>query len=260
MATFPEKVDVIGTGISATTLRDVVEHILSPPPEGLIVAIANVHSVMTARKNPLFARALAEAEIATTDGVPLAWALRWLGHERQERVAGLPVHLATIEAGLPDGVGHYFYGSTPETLGRMERNLKTRFPQIKITGMYSPPFGPIDPGELERVLSDVRGSGTRIVWVGLGAPKQEVWMHEVRSRLPGITLVGVGAVYDWMAGNVSVAPEWMQTAGLEWLFRLIKEPRRLWDRYLFNNPAYLILVGKQVIVYQWRHSNLKSSA
>jgi N-acetylglucosaminyldiphosphoundecaprenol N-acetyl-beta-D-mannosaminyltransferase len=254
METFPEKVDVVGTGISATTLRDVVDHILSPPDEGLMVAISNVHAVMTARKDQALAKALTGADIATTDGMPLAWALRWLGHAGQERVGGLKVHLATIEAGLEDRVGHFFYGSTPETLDRMERNLRARYPEVNITGMYSPPYGPIDEEELDKVLAEIRDSRTKVVWVGLGVPKQEVWIHQVRDRLPGVSLVGVGAVYDWVAGNVSVAPEWMQNAGLEWFYRLMKEPRRLWRRYIYNNPAYLVLLAGQVVMHKVRRS------
>jgi N-acetylglucosaminyldiphosphoundecaprenol N-acetyl-beta-D-mannosaminyltransferase len=136
----------------------------------------------------------------------------------------------------------------------MERNLRARYPEVNITGMYSPPYGPIDEEELDKVLAEIRDSRTKVVWVGLGVPKQEVWIHQVRDRLPGVSLVGVGAVYDWVAGNVSVAPEWMQNAGLEWFYRLMKEPRRLWRRYIYNNPAYLVLLAGQVVMHKVRRS------
>lgn len=250
MKTFPEKVDVVGAGISAATLDEVVDHILSPPDRGLVVAISNVHAVMTARQDAEFAAALADADIATTDGMPLAWALRGMGRRGQERVDGMKVHMATIERGLADNVGHYFYGSTPETLDKMELKLRLRFDKINITGMYSPPFGPIDEEELDKVLGEIRDSGTTVVWVGLGVPKQELWMRQVRDRLPGISIVGIGAVFDVVAGNTKNAPEWMQRAGLHWLYRLMSEPRRLWRRYIFNNPAYLALLGKQLAMHR----------
>jgi len=258
MKTFPEKVDVVGAGISAASLSEVVDHILDPPEGGLVVAISNVHAVMTARREPEFAAALAGADIATTDGMPLAWALRGMGVKGQERVDGFKVHLAAIEAGLADQVGHYFYGSTPKTLDKMEVKLRLRYDQINITGMYSPPFGPIDDEELEKVLTEIRDSGTRVVWVGLGVPKQEIWMQQVRDRLPGVSVVGIGAVFDVVAGNTKNAPEWMQRAGLHWLYRLISEPRRLWRRYIFNNPAYLVLLGKQLLMHKLQGSKRDS--
>lgn len=254
MKAFPEKVDVVGAGISAASLSEVVDHILDPPESGLMVAISNVHAVMTARSDHEFATALADADIATTDGMPLAWALRGMGQRGQERVDGYKVHMATIAAGLADQVGHYFYGSTPSTLDKLELKLRLRFEDINITGMYSPPFGPIDDEELEKVLKEIRDSGTRVVWVGLGVPKQEIWMHQVRDRLPGISVVGIGAVFDVVAGNTRNAPEWMQRAGLHWLYRLFSEPRRLWRRYIFNNPAYLFLLGKQLLTHRLRRS------
>lgn len=252
METFPEKVDVVGAGISAASLEEVVQHILNPPPPGLVVAISNVHAVMTARQDAEFAAALADADIATTDGMPLAWALRGMGHRGQERVDGMTVHMAAIRAGLAGGAGHYFYGTTPETLDKMETKLRLRFDDINITGMYSPPFGPIDEEELEKVLAEIRDTGTRVLWVGLGVPKQELWMQSVRDRLPGISIIGIGAVFDVVAGNVKNAPEWMQRAGLHWLYRLMSEPRRLWRRYIYNNPAYLVLLGKQLIGHRFR--------
>jgi N-acetylglucosaminyldiphosphoundecaprenol N-acetyl-beta-D-mannosaminyltransferase len=251
MRTHPPRVDVVGTGISAATLDDVVEQILAPPPEGLMVAVSNVHAVMTARRDPRLAQALSDADIATTDGMPLAWALRAMGHPDQPRVHGFSVTSAVIQAGIDRGTRHFFYGSTPQTLFAMRGHLEQEYPGIRIAGMFSPPFGPMDPAEEELVLADLRASGANVVWVGLGMPKQELWMHKVREDLPGVSMVGIGAVFDWLAGNVSKAPDWMQNAGLEWLYRLGKEPRRLWRRYAWNNPAYMALLSRQVAAYRW---------
>jgi N-acetylglucosaminyldiphosphoundecaprenol N-acetyl-beta-D-mannosaminyltransferase len=173
--------------------------------------------------------------------------LKGLGHDDQERVHGMALATRTIERGLASGTRHFFYGSSQETLDAMRSNLETDFPGIEIAGMYSPPFRPLTDDEAVADAEMIRSTGADIVWVGLGAPKQELWMHRMHPRLPGTALVGIGAVFDWFAGNVTKAPDWMQQAGLEWLYRLSREPKRLWRRYIYNNPAYLILLGKQLV-------------
>jgi len=249
MRTLPHKVEVVGTGISAATIDEVVSWVLDPPASGLAVAITNVHAVMTAQRDPALATALANAEIATTDGMPLAWALRAMGCPDQRRVDGHSVTKAVIEAGLERDTAHFFYGSTPETLASVVANLRRDYPAIRIVGTYSPPFGRIDPDE-QQVLQVIRDSQASVVWVGLGVPRQEQWIDSVRNHLPGLSLVGVGAVFDWLAGNIPKAPGWMQRSGLEWAYRLGKEPRRLWRRYIWNNPSYVFKAGRQVLAHR----------
>ncbi len=238
------KIDVVGTGVSPRSLDDVVESILTPPPQGQYVAIANVHSLMMSRRSPALAEAMGEADIVTPDGMPLVWALRGLGAADQERVHGMAVVDACLDRGVRTGARHYFYGSSIETLDQIRSNLAEA---VEVVGFHSPPFRPLTSEEVDEDVERIRRAEPTVVWVGLGAPKQELWMARMHPRLPGVSLVGVGAVFDWLAGNVTKAPEWMQRSGLEWLYRLAKEPRRLWRRYIWNNPAYLVLLGAQIV-------------
>jgi len=248
----PPRYDVVGTPISATNLDETVAAILDPPARGLVVAICTVHSVMTARRDPVVRRDLEAADIATPDGVPLTWALRLTHAPGQPQVDGYRVFLRTVEVGLGRGVGHFLYGATPETLDALRAELRRRYPGVRVAGAIAPPFRPLTEDERRAHLGAVRDSGASVVWVGLGMPKQERWMQDARGELPGISLVGIGAVFDWVAGNVPKAPEWMQRAGLEWTYRLMREPRRLWRRYLWNNPTYLALLAAQVARHRRR--------
>jgi N-acetylglucosaminyldiphosphoundecaprenol N-acetyl-beta-D-mannosaminyltransferase len=247
MTALPPRVDVLGTGISATSVEETVELILNPPPNGLRVAICSVHGVMTARRDPALRAALASADVAATDGVPLVWALRLSGVPDQHRVYGDTVFRETIERGIAKGTSHFFYGSTPETLGRLVTNLRLDHPSLKVAGVLSPPFRPLTDDDLANDIDAITEAAPDVLWVGLGMPKQELWMARAGGQLDGISLVGVGAVFDWVAGNVEQAPSWVQRAGLEWLYRLYREPRRLWRRYLWNNPAYLALLANQLV-------------
>ena len=255
MTLLPPRVDILGTGVSALTLGEASHLLLNAPKEGLVVAVGNVHTVMSARRSVELAQALSRADVVTADGMPLVWAQRGLGIEAPDRVDGLRLFTSTIEAGLPRGARHCFYGSSPENLELMEARLRQSYPDLQIAGMLSPPFRPLSPQEESADVETIRASEPDVVWVGLGMPKQELWMDRVRSGLPGVALVGVGAVFEWISGTVRKAPSWMQSAGLEWLFRLAQEPRRLWRRYAWNNPAFLVLCSAQVL----RHRLAKRS-
>ena len=252
MTAFPPRIDVLGTALSKTSIDEVASLVASPPEAGVTVAICNVHSVMTARRSPVLAAALADADVSTTDGMPLVWAVRALDGGDQERVTGIDVAARVIERGVTQGLAHFFYGSTTETLDLMVSQLEEQFPGITIAGTLSPPFRELSSQELDSHVDQIRSSGAQVVWVGLGMPKQELWMAKVRDRLPSTSLIGIGAAFDWMAGSMTRAPEWMQRAGLEWVYRLAREPRRLWRRYIFNNPAYLVLLGMEIIRRRFR--------
>jgi N-acetylglucosaminyldiphosphoundecaprenol N-acetyl-beta-D-mannosaminyltransferase len=201
---------------------------------------------MTARRDPALQKAINHAEIATSDGVPLVWGLRWTVRPEQQRVYGPELMRRGLAEQSERGWKHYLYGSTTETLDLLVEKIHQFAPDAEIVGRHAPPFRPLTPEEQEAVLAEIRSRGADLVWVGLGMPKQELWMHEVRQDLPGVALLGVGAAFDFLAGTVKQAPEWMQRSGLEWLYRLIQEPRRLWRRYLFNNPAFAVLLAFQV--------------
>ncbi len=251
MTVLPPKVDVVGTGVSDVSVPTAVGWILSPPDGGLDMAVCNVHTVMTARRDPVLSDAIARADIATPDGMPLVWALNALQAGSHERVDGYRLFRETIRAGIDQSKRHFFFGSTEETLEALTETVRSLYPDVQIAGSLAPPFRSQTPDETLADLAAIRASDPDIVWVGLGMPKQELWMRTVRSSLPGVTLVGVGAVFDWVAGHVTKAPEWMQRSGLEWLYRLFKEPRRLWRRYAWNNPAFLVLLATQILWERW---------
>jgi N-acetylglucosaminyldiphosphoundecaprenol N-acetyl-beta-D-mannosaminyltransferase len=251
--TLPVKTPVVGTPISMTSYDEVLETLSTRRSDrALTVAVCNVHSVMSARKDPSLRSALDSADIATPDGVPLVWGIRWTADPGQERVYGPELMVRSLVASGTMGWRHYLYGSTPETLVLLETAIAELAPQATIVGTESPPFRELTDDEEEAVLDRIRDSGAEVVWVGLGMPKQELWMSQVASRLPGVALLGVGAAFDFLAGTKRQAPAWMQRAGLEWLFRFIQEPGRLWRRYLWNNPAYLVLLARQVITSRLR--------
>lgn len=251
---FPPKQDVVGTGISLMGFDELAPTFEARPADrATLVTITNVHAVMSARRDRELRSAIDDADITTPDGMPIAWALRSMGHPDQERLSGAKVTAATLEAGLERGWRHYFYGSTDETLEALQRRLKTDYAGIEIAGTMSPPFRALTAAEEDQIATEIMETRPDFVWVGLGMPKQEKWMFNNRLRYPGVVLVGIGAAFDFIAGTKAEAPLWMQRTGLEWLFRLASEPRRLWRRYIFNNPGYLLLWGKQLVGWKWRN-------
>ncbi len=249
-----ECVEVIGTRVDITSYASVLDslHEDYPGSRGRTYAFCNVHSVMTARRDPAVRRALAEADFCTPDGMPLVWVLRRRGAPNQNRVYGPDLMEQALQHGVELGWRHFLLGATPETLYRLAERARTLAPDVRIVGTYSPPFRPMTPEEESDVLDTIRASGANIVWIGLGMPKQELWMARVRAQLPGIHLLAVGAAFDLISGTVRQAPDWMQDHGLEWVYRLWREPRRLWRRYLFNNPAFAVLATAETVGTQLR--------
>jgi N-acetylglucosaminyldiphosphoundecaprenol N-acetyl-beta-D-mannosaminyltransferase len=206
---------------------------------GYLTAAA-VNLVMSAREDPEAETAVQAATLAVPDGQPLVWALRALGHRRATRVYGPDLMAAFCARAAERGIPIYLYGGrTPEALALLQARLRERFPGLPIAGAYSPPFRPLTEAEESEALARIDASGASVVWVGTGQPKQEKWMYRVRPRLAAPLLVGVGAAFDFHAGLVSQAPPWMQRSGLEWVYRLSREPRRLWRRYARYNPRFL---------------------
>jgi N-acetylglucosaminyldiphosphoundecaprenol N-acetyl-beta-D-mannosaminyltransferase len=178
--------------------------------------------------------------------VPLVWMMRRLGFPQQERVYGPDLTLRILEAAAQEGIPVGFYGSTPQTLERLLENLRRRFPALQVAYRCSPPFRPLTPEEDDAVVREMNASGTRVLFVGLGCPKQERWMAAHKGRVQAV-MMGVGAAFDFLAGLKPQAPRWMQRAGLEWLFRLLSEPRRLWRRYFYHNPRFTVLALSQLL-------------
>lgn len=208
--------------------------------------MANVHVTMMAHDNPSYRKAVEEADLVVPDGMPLVWAMRLMGSKGQERVYGPGLTLEICRWAQQNRVPVYFYGSTPAVLESLRAKLIERFPQLEIRGLYSPPFRSLTAEEDEEDVKRINSSGARIIFVGLGAPKQERWMAAHRDKVQGV-MVGVGAAFDILSGRVPQAPEWIQKAGLEWLHRLLLEPRRLWRRYFYYNPRFLLLITLQLL-------------
>jgi N-acetylglucosaminyldiphosphoundecaprenol N-acetyl-beta-D-mannosaminyltransferase len=217
------------------------------------VTAAAVNLVMSAREDAAAREALLGATLAVPDGQPLVWALRALGNRSATRVYGPDLMTGFCARAAERAIPMYLYGGrTPEALALLERRLRERFPGLRIVGGYSPPFRELTAEEQEQVIAAIGASGAAVVWVGTGQPKQEKWMASMRPRLAAPLLVGVGAAFDFHAGIVPQAPAWMQRNGLEWIYRLAREPRRLWRRYARYNPRFLAGFLRQYIAYRRR--------
>ncbi len=241
------KHDILGTPISATSYAEVMELLRHPLPDrARMVAFCNVHSVMSARTDHALHDALTAMDLATPDGMPLVWTLRASGVDDQQRVYGPDLMEMAIPWGVQHGLKHYLYGASPQTLERLQARLAADFPDAQVVGAHSPPYRALTDAEETAVLQQIRASGADVVWVGLGMPKQELWIHRVAPQLPGVSLMAVGAAFDFLGGVVAQAPDWVQRIGMEWLYRLVKEPRRLWRRYVLNNPLFVVLILRQL--------------
>jgi len=200
---------------------------------------------MQSQKDPELLRIHNESGLTLADGAPVYWAGRLAGATRLRRVRGPDLLPAACELAARRGWRCYFFGSAPGTPERLAGKLAERFPGLQVAGTRSPPFRALTPEEDERIVAQINESGADIVYVGLSTPKQQHWMYEHRARLTAPVLIGVGAAFDIHAGVKPQAPEWMHPLGLEWLFRLWLEPRRLWRRYLVTNPAFLAQVVRR---------------
>jgi N-acetylglucosaminyldiphosphoundecaprenol N-acetyl-beta-D-mannosaminyltransferase len=205
------------------------------------VCVAAVHTVMACQEDPELRAAVLGGTFTVPDGQPLVWALNALGHGLPHRVYGPELMDRACARAVHTGQRHYLYGGrNPGALAELARVLRLRHPGLKIVGGHCPPFRPLTDAEEDAVAAEINRSGADVVWVGIGVPKQEKWMARMRDRLDAPVLVGVGAAFDFHAGLVPQAPDALQRLGLEWAFRLVQEPRRLWRRYLRYNPRFVL--------------------
>lgn len=226
-------------------VMDWMEAMIAADARGYLTAAA-VNLVMCAREEPQTREAVLAATLAVPDGMPLVWALHALGHARATRVYGPDLMANFCERVARTGAPIYLYGGrNPSARALLEDRLSERFPGLRIAGGSSPPFRVLTEEEDEREIELINASGAAVVWVGTGQPRQEQWMHRMRPRLTPPLLVGVGAAFDFHAGLVSQAPAWMQRGGLEWSYRLSREPRRLWRRYARYNPLFVAGFARQ---------------
>jgi N-acetylglucosaminyldiphosphoundecaprenol N-acetyl-beta-D-mannosaminyltransferase len=210
------------------------------------VCVAATHTVVACQDDAGLHDAVHGAALVLPDGQPLVWALRALGHPIRRRVYGPDLMAAYCGRSATTGIRLFLYGGRNQgALVQLALNLRRRYPGVQIVGGYSPPFRELSAEEQDVVVAEINQAAPDVVWVGIGVPKQEKWMAAMRDRLRAPVLIGVGAAFDFHAGLVPQAPRWMQNAGLEWLYRLIQEPGRLWRRYLTHNPRFLAGFARQ---------------
>lgn len=240
---------ILGMRVDATTYEEASERVVTWARIGHsgYVCVGTVHMVMESKDHPSFRKIINEADLVSSDGMPLVWGLRLLGIKGATRVYGPDLTLKICARAADEGIPVGFYGGTREALAALVETLQARHGALEVPYAFSPPFRPLDESEELEHAEAIQSSGCRILFVGLGCPKQERWMARQLGRIPAV-MVGVGAAFDLIPGLKRTAPRWMQKAGLEWLFRMATEPRRLWRRYMYNNPRFLALFARQLLI------------
>jgi N-acetylglucosaminyldiphosphoundecaprenol N-acetyl-beta-D-mannosaminyltransferase len=236
------RVNVLGVGISALNLESATAALVAAAEQKVkgYVCVTGVHGVSEAQSDTEFRRILNSAFLNTPDGMPMVWMGRLQGFRHMDRVYGPDLMLRLCEVSVQRGFRHFFYGGGPGVAEQLKSRLEQRFPGMKVVGTYTPPFRPLNPEEQRDLGQMVSRLKPDFFWVGLSTPKQEKFIAQFYRQLEATVFLGVGAAFDFHAGRVRQAPRWMQRGGLEWLFRLCCEPRRLWKRYLKNNPLFVL--------------------
>jgi N-acetylglucosaminyldiphosphoundecaprenol N-acetyl-beta-D-mannosaminyltransferase len=244
----PRRVNILGVGVTPFDLPQAVATLDQWREEGRrdYVCCVSVHGLVTAQRDPEIRRALNRAGLATGDGMPLVWWSRRAGFAQAGRVCGSDLLDAMCALAVRRGHRHYFYGGSPRILERLTARVTARHPGLIVAGYRAPPFRPLTAEEDAADVAAINAARPDFVWVGLGMPKQEKWMAAHLGRIEAAALIGIGAAFDFHAGRKPRAPRWMQHSGLEWLFRLVSEPRRLAGRYLIDNTIFLALTALQL--------------
>jgi len=236
---------VLAVGISAVHPGAVVERVLAmvAARERGYINVCTVHTMLECVDDRRMAAIINDSTMAVPDGMPLVWlGRRAFPGAGVRRCYGPDLMLAVCEAGLQTGMRHCLYGGAPDVLELLEQNLKAKFPGLDVVERISPPFRDMTKSEKQYIANRINAARPDVVWVGLGTPKQDLWMGEFRGKLEAPVLIAVGAAFNFHAGRLAQAPPWMQRAGLEWLYRLLREPRRLWRRYLIGNQRFIWLL------------------
>ena len=236
---------ILGVNIAVTNMDEVVNFIYDNIDnlKGKYICVSNVHTTVMSYENEEYKNVQNSAILRLPDGKPLSSVQRKRGYRNAERVTG-PDLMERIFKDSNEKITNYFYGSTEETLNILESKLKDKYPNLKVSGFYSPPFKALTKEEDEKIIKMLNDSGANIVWVGLGAPKQENWMYEHMNKVNAL-MIGVGAGFDYHAENIKRAPKWMQKCSLEWLYRLLQDPKRLFKRYMKTNFKFIKLVSRE---------------
>lgn len=246
----PGSFEVLAISLAAVQISEAIEQLeswIALRDWCHFVAVTGMHGVIEAQNDPAFKNVLNSADLVVPDGMPLVWLARLHGHQLKRRVYGPELMLSFCEQTTGKGYRHFFYGATSSVCELLVQKMRSRFPAIQVVGTHSPPFRPLTPEEDQKVISQINETKADILWVGLSTPKQELWMYAHRRRLNVPVLVGVGAAFDINAGVKRQAPRWMREHGLEWFFRLLQEPRRLWYRYLVYGSQFIFYVSLELL-------------
>jgi N-acetylglucosaminyldiphosphoundecaprenol N-acetyl-beta-D-mannosaminyltransferase len=251
-----KELSVLDVRVTAQGLDEAVDRLLGSASTGarLRAHFCTVHSLVEASGNARLQAVFASAEMVAMDGMPLVWVARRRGAVAAERVCGPDVMLLLCDRGRSVGLRHFFLGGQPGVPDRLAARLKARYPGVEVVGTVSPPFRPLSELEDAALVDRINASAPHVLWIGLGSPKQEFWAAEHEARLDVPVILPVGAAFDFHSGRVRRAPRWMHHAGLEWLFRLVAEPRRLWRRYLVTNARFASLILKDEISRKCRRA------
>jgi N-acetylglucosaminyldiphosphoundecaprenol N-acetyl-beta-D-mannosaminyltransferase len=239
---------VLGVSVHAVQIPDTIEILESwihSRSSSHYVAVTGMHGISEAAGSPEFRTTLNTASLVVCDGMPLVWLGRWHGHKMQRRVYG-PELMASFCRDTGSRYRHFFYGGAPDVPERLAAEMQSRY-GIRVAGTFSPPFRPLTPEEDREAIAIIEAARPDLLWIGLSTPKQESWMYQHRNKLTVPVVVGVGAAFDLNTGRLVQAPAWMRENGLEWLFRLLVEPRRLWRRYLVRGPMFVWNVGLELL-------------
>jgi N-acetylglucosaminyldiphosphoundecaprenol N-acetyl-beta-D-mannosaminyltransferase len=242
------RLGLLGIKVSALDLATATSEMAEAVALGrrVYTSTCPVYTLMQGYERREVRAALNGADWVTPDGMPVVWALRRMGAHPVDRVYGPDLMLALSEVSAQRGYRQFYLGGEPGVAQALAQALERRFPGLRVAGTFTPPFRNLAEPEERDMLLQINGSGAQVVWVGLGSPKQDLWMARYRARLAAPLLVGVGAAFDFLSGRRAQAPPWMQRSGLEWLFRLVRDPRRLWRRYVIYNPKFLFHVSLQL--------------
>lgn len=234
--------EILKTNINVTNMSDTIKYIGEHLDDlrGKYICVSNVHTTVMSYENEEYRKIQNSAAMALPDGAPLSSYSRRKGYKQAQRVTGPDLMLELFAISKEKGYRHYFYGATEETLQSMREVLERDYPGIEIAGMYAPPFRALTSQEDAQIVAKINKSRPDFIWIGLGAPKQEEWMYQHMGQLQGV-LIGVGAGFDYLAGYIKRAPRWMQRMSLEWLYRLLQDPKRLWRRYFTSNVKFICL-------------------
>jgi N-acetylglucosaminyldiphosphoundecaprenol N-acetyl-beta-D-mannosaminyltransferase len=241
---------VLGIQVDAVQIREVIgcmEDWIARHENCRSVAVTGMHGVMEARHDPAFRAILNSSSMVVPDGMPLVWIARFYGYPLKRRVYGPDLLLEFCEATAQKSYRHFFYGGEQGVAEKLARELELRFPGLVVAGTCSPPFRALTEEEDQELVSQITQAAPDVLWVGLSTPKQERWMHEHRDRLNVPVLVGVGAAFDFHAREKKQAPAWMRDHGLEWLFRLLQEPGRLWRRYVLYGSEFIFWIALELL-------------